>query len=525
MVNQEYSAQLNPACLDSPPEANFPRPPVKTRIQTLPFRELSWENFERLILRIARREANVSECWAYGDRGQKQYGLDILAELPNASGKFACYQCKRVDKFSSGDIQKAVAKFLEGKWASKTRKFVLCTSLQLTETKQVEEISRQRDVLGNKGIEFDTWDASAGGQLCERLKKYPDLVDDFFLREWVRLFNGEDAASSLGEKLDGEKLADLRFQLKQIYSTLFLRSDPGIRLGSGHAASLLYRYVSPAVIETREVARIEGTSAGTTEALKGEYYSEEQYQRIQSRTSRPRIQEIRVPIGDWLSRNKRAVILGEPGFGKSALLHVVVLQLLEGLDKPCSLPWHGLLPVWISFGGFSAAVQRQDDISIEDYFEQWLHKHGADPIRPLFQRAVRYGEILLLIDGLDEGQNIYAARQAMDRVSTFLSIRPVPAVFTSRPRGYTQVRPDGTWPLARLSSFDEAQIECFAGNWFKHFETETSAEERCAWPDFATEQRKEEFLKAVRANPRVMDLARIPLFCQLLTQISQVSSL
>ena len=115
MVNQESSAQLNPAWLDSPPEANFPVPPVKTRAQTLPFRELSWENFERLILRIVNREANVSECWAYGDRGQKQYGLDILAELPNASGEFACYQCKRVDKFSSGDIQKAVAKFLEGK--------------------------------------------------------------------------------------------------------------------------------------------------------------------------------------------------------------------------------------------------------------------------------------------------------------------------------------------------------------------------------------------------------------------------
>jgi len=524
MLTQELTMQLNPAWLISPPEI-FPPPPVFTRAQTLPYHELSWENFERLILRVVRREATVAECWTYGERGQKQHGLDILAELRSAPGAFVCYQCKQVEKFSAINIRKAVDTFLQGKWACKTKRFVLCTSLQLTKTQQVAEISKQRNVLEAKGIEFELWDGSEAGRLSERLKNHPDLVDDFFLRDWVRLFNGPDAAASLGERLDGGNLAELRAQLRAIYSTLFHRNDQGIRLGSSRAVPLLDRYVTPAVIETREVSATDGVSTGNMSNSKDQQYSEERHQQTQGRSTRvTTIQEIRMSVGDWLSRHNRSVILGEPGYGKSALLRVAALQLLNGLDEPFSLPWHGLLPVWISFGGFSAAVQRQNGLSLEDYFDQWLHQHGADSIRPLFRRAVKHGEILLLIDGLDEGQDLHAAQQATDRLSTFLSIRPIPAVFTSRPRGYERVRPDGAWPLARLPFFDEAQIECFARAWFKHLETpEVSGERRPDWTEFSTEQRTKEFLKAIRANPRVMDLARTPLFCQLLIDVFRFS--
>ena len=525
MVTQELPSQLNPAWLNSPPESAFPPPPVDTHAQTLPYHELSWENFERLILRIVRREATVAECWAYGEPGQKQYGLDILPEQRNAAGEFACYQCKRVEKFSASDIDKAVDKFLKGKWASKTKWFVLCTSLQLTETQQVDEISKQRKVLATKGIEFETWDGSEAGRLSERLKNHPDLVDDFFLRDWVRLFNGLDAAASLGERLDGGNLAQLRAQVGEIYSTLFHRNDQGIRLGSSRATPLWDRYVTPAVIETRQVSATEGISTGNLANSRDQESSEQRHQQTQGRSARvTTIQEIRMPVGDWLSRHHRSVILGEPGYGKSVLLRVAALQLLNGLDEPFSLPWHGFLPVWISFGGFSAAVQRQNGLSLEDYFDQWLHQHGADTLRPLFRRAVKDGEVLLLIDGLDEGQNLHTAQQAMDRLTTFLSTRPIPAIFTSRPRGFTHVRPDGAWPLARLASFDEAQIECFARTWFKHLETpEIVAEKGDEWAESVAEQRTEGFLKAIRANPRVMDLARTPLFCRLLIDVFRFS--
>lgn len=118
-----------PAWLKSPPYGAFPSPPVDTHAQTLPFRELTWENFERLIVRVVRREATISKCWVYGTRGQKQHGLDILAARDETPGKFACYQCKQVEKFTVGKIKKAVDTFLNRKWEDKTKCFILCTSL------------------------------------------------------------------------------------------------------------------------------------------------------------------------------------------------------------------------------------------------------------------------------------------------------------------------------------------------------------------------------------------------------------
>ncbi len=525
MVPEEPLRQLNPAWLNSPPEPTFPPLPIATRVQTLPYHKLTWENFERLILRVVRREVTVSHCWTYGVRGQKQYGLDILADLGGAPDKYACYQCKRVEKLSDSDIAETVGEFLQGKWANKTKRFVLCTSLQLTETQHVDEISKQRNVLAAKGIEFETWDGSEAGQLSERLKNYPDLVDDFFLRDWVCLFNGQDAADSLGQRLDGGSMSELRAQLQEIYSTLFHRNDQGIRLGSGRAIPLLDRYVTPAVVETIEVSTTDRVPIDEIAKPRAQDYSEERHQQTRGLSTRSAtIREIRTPVDDWLSRHDRSMILGEPGYGKSTLLRVTALQLLNGLDKPLTLTWHGFLPVWISFGGFSAAIQRQDSLSLEDYFDQWLHQHGAESIRSLFRRAVKQGEILLLIDGLDEGQNLHAAQRAIDRLSTFLSIRRIPAILTSRQRGYTQVRPDDRWPVARLACFDGAQIECFARSWFKHLETsETYVEKGHDWAEVSSERRKAEFLKAIRANPRVLDLAGTPLFCQLLIDVFRFS--
>ena len=523
MADNEIVETLNPAWLDSPPDADFPTPPAVTRPQNLPYHNLTWENFERLILRIARCETNVAECWIYGVRGQKQHGLDVIAELLDSPGELACYQCKRVEYFSVTDINNAVEKFLEGKWANRTRRFILCTSLSLSETKQVDEIRKQRKKLEKLNIEFDVMDGSESGKLSVYLKRFPALVDDFFGREWVRIFNGKESAESLGQRLDGLNLAELRKQLLAVYSTLFHRYDPGIRLVLNPTAPLLERYIAPTVIRTRELFQIEKMPSENTETFTdGQPFQNRPQQTFdQSITT---MQELRLPIGDWLSSHNRSVILGEPGFGKSTLLRVAVLQLLMGCDEPLSIPWRGYLPIWISFGGFSAAVQRKEGLSLEDYFDLWLHQHGADSIRPLFKRAVKRKEVLLLIDGLDEGKDLYTGQRAMDLVTTFLSINPIPAIFTSRPRGYSQVQPHSEWALTRLAPFNEEQIDNFAHTWFRYIETwEVETENGKHRVPSGIERRKEDFLRAIRANPRVMDLARNPLFCQLLIDVFRFS--
>lgn len=512
----------SPAWLKSPPCGDFPAPPVDTRAQTLPFGELTWENFEKLVRRLVSREATIADCWIYGVRGQAQHGIDILASRHKTSNEFVCYQCKRVKEFSADDIQKAVDAFLVGKWADKAKTFVLCTSSTLNNTKQVDEIIAQRARLADRGIGFEVWDGSEGGYLSERLKELPELVDDFFLREWVRRFNGEDAAEQLGERLDGADLAALRAELGSVYATLFRRHDQGLRLGSQRAVELLDRYVAPTIIENRIImATVREPDVNATNP------EESQRSEMQPRSSSTirsnSIQDIPTSVDEWLSRHDKTVILGEPGYGKSALLRVIAMQLINDRDGPFRLPWNGLLPVWVSFGGFSTAIQEQPGLSIEDYFDQWLHQNSAEAARPLFQRSIKKGEMLLLVDGLDEGQTESASKQAMDRISAFLSIRPVPAVFTSRPRGYERIRPDGTWPTGRLGAFDEEQIRHFSKIWFEYLETPVFGTQAGEEDNSNAERRTSDFLKAIRANPRVMELAQTPLFCQLLIDIFRYS--
>jgi hypothetical protein len=222
-----------PNWMHSPPEGDAPQPPISTRLQHLPFGELTWKDFERLLLRIVGRDSSVLGCFLYGTAGQSQEGIDVLAEH-EVEGKnvTVCYQCKNVKIFGSQKISDAVTTFLDGKLASVTTEFVLCTSIHLESTQQQDEIVKQRERLKTKGIKFSVLDAAPAGPLCEKLRSLPDIVDDFFGRGWTEIFCGEKVSGSLADRLNGYELTYLRSRLLTLYSIVFAQHDPGIPLST-----------------------------------------------------------------------------------------------------------------------------------------------------------------------------------------------------------------------------------------------------------------------------------------------------
>ena len=62
-------------------------PPVVTKAQTLPCHQLLWENFERLVVRLASLDGDINHCRLYGVRGQRQHGIDLYAR-GKSSDKF-----------------------------------------------------------------------------------------------------------------------------------------------------------------------------------------------------------------------------------------------------------------------------------------------------------------------------------------------------------------------------------------------------------------------------------------------------
>ena len=193
-----------PTYLSEKPDHIIPiSPPTRTRTQSLPFSKLSWENFERLCKALVETESDVRSCKLYGSQGHSQHGIDLIALAKNLQDKQPrVYQCKRVEKYSAAQIKGAVKKFRDNiptirrKWKTVPSRFVLCCRCPLQSPDCQDEIVRQRNVLAQFGISFETWDE---GELSKQLKDHPKIVDDFFEREWVRAFNGQEAAMALSQ--------------------------------------------------------------------------------------------------------------------------------------------------------------------------------------------------------------------------------------------------------------------------------------------------------------------------------------
>lgn len=165
------------------------RPPTITRIQELPFSELTWKNFERLCYRLACSVSNVERCRLYGNEGDEQEGIDIFAGMSNGS-KYVVYQCKREQNFGP-QIRDAVKVFLSGEWLEKSSEFTLCTQESLHGKNRADAIEGMAGKLREHNVVLTPWDAP---ELNKLLKEQHKLVADFFGPAWADAFCGPQRA-------------------------------------------------------------------------------------------------------------------------------------------------------------------------------------------------------------------------------------------------------------------------------------------------------------------------------------------
>jgi len=140
----------------------------------LPFDELSWEDFERLLWRVLRDVEGLRNAYLYGNRGQKQYGLDIVAFDVDKTG--VALQCKKYKKFTASDLRKAVKKLQESRQKfSEVNRFIIAVSSECNDTAVIDALHSCQNSL--EGIDICLWDK---GELSDKLKNRPEIVIDFF---------------------------------------------------------------------------------------------------------------------------------------------------------------------------------------------------------------------------------------------------------------------------------------------------------------------------------------------------------
>lgn len=451
-------------------------PPVETKEQVLPFNKLRWEDFEKLCYRLASLESNIECCRQYGVPGDEQHGIDIFARDKNFE-EYQVYQCKNEKDYGPQKIKDAVKKFIDGEWYDKSTVFVLCTSESLQSRLRIDAIEEQSELLANSEKKLVLWDLP---QLSTMLKSYPELVDDFFGRPWVKLFCGDNVAASLSNRLDAQELAKLRSGLYNLYSSVFDMHDPGIPLPK--SLPLIQRYVIPDIEDrcaitshsrSQEPEKAEEPPLDGIDAFKkddGNVGTERLSHERQSPMTRH--YKLRIPFQDWSAKNTKSLIFGEPGSGKTTLLRFLALDLLS--DNPMLGPvaekWGSYLPLWIPFALWTKMINDHGagDPGLKGIIERWLTAWNKKDLVPLVENALQDKRLILLIDGLDEYSSKSSAQIALIHLEQFLNENKTVAVIaTTRPNGFKKIgRRLDDWSESEIAHLSDTQQRELTSIWF-----------------------------------------------------------
>ena len=497
-------------------------PPVLTRIDKLPFEQLSWQEFERVVYRLVGKNSDVEHCARYGRLGQKQQGIDIYGRL--SGGGHVCWQVKNLASVCPADISNAVNTFLNGTWVETAKRFVLCIRTDKADTKLQDRIESEAPRLQEEDIVLELVD---GGQLGEKLKSHPEIIDELFGRDWVRAFVGEDVAAQLRESIEARNLIKLRKRLGDIYKARSQQLDPGLNTDPGRRETrdIRRRFVvpdvdpaNPFVEPSMEASDHQQDEIGLVD-LTWQYAERGDLGILNNYVNTPNelVETPTVAFDDWLLRGERAMlIVGAPGTGKSTVLRCLALDLISSpeLFPGVQERLGTCIPLLVPFAIWTRlASKEQREVGL------------VEVVRETFRAFVPVGELndsfleslcndkrlVLLIDGLDEYVDVQAARTTLATIETFVRTNNVLTIATARPAGLQQLRADsGYWLVARLVELSPRQQREFAT---KLLHTKED--------DAFISRQVEQFFHQIEHGSRLQSLARNPLLLHGLLSVAE----
>ncbi|MFF5280939.1 NACHT domain-containing protein [Streptomyces sp. NPDC013171] len=215
--------------------------------------------------------------------------------------------------------------------------------------------------------------------------------------------------------------------------------------------------------------------------------------------------------------NRRVVLLGDPGAGKSTLAHYLAMTLTADPD-PCGplAPLAGHVPLVVELRHYAQPAWRQT--TFEDFLEHLWATEGMALPRPTLSRLLGEGRIILVFDGLDEIFDPEFRAETARRIAGFAARHErCRVVVTSRVVGYQRKTLDGAdFTHYMIQDLDTPRIHAFARRWF-----DTACPEQPALADRLFNR----FKDAVAHSASVRELAGNPLLLTILAILGRRQTL
>lgn len=188
-----------------------------------------------------------------------------------------------------------------------------------------------------------------------------------------------------------------------------------------------------------------------------------------------------------LIRSTRMVLLGAPGSGKSTFVNYLAYCLASHQLHPDAgwlqhhLPawpeeWQTLLPLPVSLREVAVWIQadrvtQRNSRLLLDYLQSWLHQRILDEFYFVLKDRLRRGQVLLLLDGLDEIPDDEALRRQIKEMIADLpaAFPETPILVTCRVLSYRTSHwqlDEPIWPVFELAELTDAQIRHFITDWY-----------------------------------------------------------
>jgi NACHT domain len=193
---------------------------------------------------------------------------------------------------------------------------------------------------------------------------------------------------------------------------------------------------------------------------------------------------------------RAAVIIGDPGTGKTTALKAVAMTCLQRWQVHRA----GYVPVYIPLRAWGVA-----NTDLTKYMEEVFRENNFPNAGRYVKRLKRQGRLVFLFDGLDEvdeSNKPFIVGQIRVLLTEEIRESGCPVYITSRPVGYDGQFNDLIQDTAYMKEFVPAQIRQFIGNW-----------------DFRLPKTGAKLFQALVSRPAILLICRNPLMLTIVTSL------